>query len=194
MHLEPLFLALADAFDGDRLIENVAHEALRENASATFLSEFGEPLPQPVLDVVLRDDAHPSCAMIADTPFLWSPPQTSDDPKYVADSKPKVHVELIGPDGLVASDEVRLGLYGMLSGHEYGLRTHPAEEIFIMLAGEADWKCGTTDYRPLGPGERSYHPSMLPHANRTRNQAFMSIYIWHGDVSTEKYSYLGKTG
>ncbi len=138
-----------------------------------------------------RADAHPVCALITHLPFHWAPPQSSTDPLYTAHSVAKVHVELLGPGGLVTSDRVRLGLYGMLPHSEYGIRTHPAEEIYVMLAGEADWKRDAEPYAPHGPGARSYHPSMMPHASRTRDMAFMSVYVWHGDISTENYAYAG---
>ena len=191
MRLEQLFHALADAFEHHSPIEVAGRDALKRAAPTARLTVTGDPLPIPVLEVLSADDAHPSCALIASTPFIWAPPQTSSDPEYIADSRPKVHVELIGPEGLVESDEIRLGLYGMLPGAEYGIRTHLAEEVFVMLAGEADWKRGEMDYSPLTAGQRSHHPSMMPHANRTRDKAFMSIYVWHGEISTESYAYTG---
>jgi hypothetical protein len=103
----------------------------------------------------------------------------------------KVHVELLGPDGLVRSDVVRLGVYGILPNSEYGLRTHPAEEVFVMLAGHADWKRGSLDFTPSGVGERSYHPSMMPHPTRLGTQGFMSAYTLTGDLSTAQYVYQG---
>jgi hypothetical protein len=109
----------------------------------------------------------------------------------VAHSLPKVNVELLGPDGLIKSNVIRLGLYGMLPNFEYGIRTHPAEEVFVMLAGQAHWKRDNAPYVPHGPGERSYHPSMMQHANRTAEQTFLSVYVWHGDISTQGYVYDG---
>jgi len=137
------------------------------------------------------DDAHPVCKLIVDTPFHWTPPQTSNDPLYVEHSLAKVHVELIGPGGLVKSNDVRMGLYGMLPNNEYGIRIHPAEETYVMLAGRVYWKRGSDPYQLHGPGERSYHPSMMEHANRTGDAAFMSIYVWRGDISTDNYVYSG---
>ncbi len=191
MSLNSLFSALAGVFDGPQAIERVARDALLSSRPPAGLLDTPVDLAQPFLDVMLAPDAHPVCRLIAETPFAWAPPQTSGDARYVEHSLPKVHVELIGPDGLVASESVRLGLYGMLPGFEYGIRTHPAEEVFVMLAGQAHWKRGSDPYLLLGPGERSYHPSMLPHANRTDQKAFLSVYIWHGDVSTDQYSYKG---
>ena len=124
-------------------------------------------------------------------PFDWRSPETSKSPLYAKHSIFKSHVELVGPDGLVKSEAVRLGLYGMLPHSEYGVRTHPAEEIYIMLAGECFWKRGDAPYSCERPNGRSYHPSLMPHASKTEDQAFMSVYAWVGDLSTESYEYLG---
>ncbi|MDJ0614518.1 MAG: dimethylsulfonioproprionate lyase family protein [Rhizobiaceae bacterium] len=192
MSLEKLFIALVDVLDGDLDIERAGRDALLKASDKAELSASGHHLPDEYLDIFEEPDAHPVCDLIANTQFEWAPPTTSDDPKYIADSTAKAHVELIGPDGLVKSNQIRMGLYGMLAGHEYGIRTHLAEEVFVMLAGEADWKTGTAEYKPLRAGARSWHPSMKPHANRTRHSAFMSVYIWQGDVSTQSYFYQGR--
>ena len=70
--------------------------------------------------------------------FNWGPPKTSNDPLYIKHNISKVHVELLEPNGLVKSDKVRLALYGMKSGAEYEIRTHLAEEIYIIPAGDVD--------------------------------------------------------
>jgi len=191
MSFKALCVGLAETLDGDLEIERAGRVALLEAAKAEICITNFKPLPKPYLDVFAEGDAHPVCRLIAEAKFDWSPPTTSDDPKYIADSIAKAHVELIGPDGLVKSDAIRMGLYGMLPGFAYGIRTHLAEEVFVMLAGEADWKRGKGHYEPLRAGDRSYHPSLTPHANRTRSHAFMSIYVWYGDVSTKSYVYEG---
>ena len=194
MSLSDLFGALADVCDGPHAIEGFAADMLRTTAgtaSQSDLSHTGAGLPASVLEEMSRPDAHPVCALIARLPFSWAPPTTSNDPAYIAHSTRKVHVELLGPQGLVPSDQIRLGLYGMLPFADYGLRTHPAEEIFIMLAGTALWRRDDTAYTPHQPGDRSYHPSGLPHATRTLEHAFMSVYVWAGDISTDGYVYTG---
>lgn len=192
MQLKSLFDGLAASLDGRADIEARGREALCNAAVPQHLSVPCSDLPDSVLSVMSAPDAHPVCRLIAETSLPWAAPQTSTDAAYIADSLLKVHVELIGPGGLVASDHVRLGLYGMLPNADYGVRTHPAEEIFVMLAGEALWKRGDTPYLPHKTGERVHHPSMLPHATRTATLAFMSIYIWRGDISTERYAYQGR--
>ena len=191
MDLPTLFEVLAASFDGPEDIEKQAQDALRTADFATQTTYDMHPLTEPFTTVMSHPDAHPVCSVIGQAPLPWAPPETSSDPLYIAHSLPKVNVELLGPDGLVKSEKVRLGLYGMLANFEYGIRSHPAEEVFVMFAGQAFWKRGAAAYEILGPGGRSYHPSMMPHANKTGEVAFLSAYVWHGDVSTEQYVYDG---
>ncbi|MDG1129361.1 MAG: dimethylsulfonioproprionate lyase family protein [Paracoccaceae bacterium] len=191
MYLAPLFAELEAVFSGPLDIEAHVRAALREARLDGNHAVAHTPLPQPFVDVMTRADALPVCSLIEAIPFDWAPPQTSSTPLYVEHSRTKVHVELLGPDGLIRSERVRLGLYGMMPHAEYGIRTHPAEEIYVMLAGEVDWIRGDAPYAPHKPGERSHHPSMMPHASRTRDTAFMSVYAWHGDISTRDYVYAG---
>ena len=191
MTLAPLFDGLCDLLSDDYAIERNARAELRLAKTQFDLPDDPSPLPPPLVEAMTRDDSHPICSLITQMPFHWVPPETSSDPLYKDHSHFKAHVELLGPTGLVSSSKIRLGLYGMLPHSEYGIRTHPAEETYIMLAGSAFWKCGEPPYRQLHTGERSYHPSMAPHATRTQDDAFMSIYIWDGDISTEQYRYYG---
>ena len=188
--LKSFLLNLADVFDGDMEIEKTARRELRKTSQANFSTEQCA-LPAPILSVMQQSDAHPLCGDIVEMPLDWRPPETSKSPLYAKHSIFKSHVELVGPDGLVKSESIRLGLYGMLPNSEYGIRTHPAEEIYIMLAGECFWKRGDAPYCCERPNGRSYHPSMMPHASKTEDQSFMSVYVWVGDLSTDAYEYFG---
>lgn len=181
---------LADVFDGDRVIEKTVRQELTRVSQAYFSTKQCA-LPAPIVSVMQQADAHPLCDDIIEMPLDWRPPETSKSPLYAEHSVFKSHVELVGPDGLVKSESVRLGLYGMLPHSEYGVRTHPAEEIYIMLAGECFWKRGDAPYCRERPNGRSYHPSLMPHASKTEDLSFMSVYAWVGDLSTESYEYSG---
>ena len=191
MTLASLFDQLCDLLSEDYAIEANAKKALRQADADIDLPEPPSRLPAPFLDIMAADTALPVCRLISDLPFQWAPPQTSADALYREHSHFKAHVELLGPTGLVPSSQIRLGLYGMLPHSEYGLRTHPAEEIYIMLAGSAFWKRDAAPYEERLAGERSHHPSMMPHATRTDDAAFMSVYIWDGDIATDQYKYFG---
>ena len=101
------------------------------------------------------------------------------------------HIQNMASEHILNVGAFHTGLYGMLPHSEYGIRTHPAEEIYIMLAGNCLWKRGAQAYQLAGVGGRSYHPSMLPHATKTEQSAFMSVYLWAGDLSKKQYSYDG---
>ena len=190
VRLKSFLVNLADVFDGDIEIEKTARGELRKVSQAKFSTKQC-PLPAPILSVLKQPDAHPLCGDIIGMPFDWRPPETSNSPLYAKHSIFKSHVELVGPDGLVKSKALRLGLYGMLPNSEYGVRTHPAEEIYIMLAGECYWKRGDAPYCCKRSNDRSYHPPLMPHASKTKDQAFMSAYAWIGDLSTDAYEYSG---
>ena len=85
-----------------------------------------------------------------------------------------------------ALEQVAPGRSPRVGAHRAG----PCTSLF-MSAGQAFWKRGAATYEILGPGGRYYHPSMMPHANKTGEVAFLSAYVWHGDVSTEQYVYDG---
>ena len=188
--LKSFLLNLADVFDGDIEIEKTARRELNKVSPANFSAKHCA-LPAPILSAMLKYDAHPLCNDIIGMPFDWRPPETSKNPLYAKHSVFKSHVELVGPDGLVKSKEIRLGLYGMLPNSEYGVRTHPAEEIYVMLAGECFWKRGDAPYCRERTNGRSYHPPMMPHASKTQGKAFTSVYAWVGDLSTDAYEYSG---
>ena len=189
--LNILFKELAKVFDGKSKLEILTKDILKTTNDAKHLPSNGNQLSESIVEAMTQKDALPICETILKIPFNWNPPTSSADPLYIKHSIAKAHVELIGPEGLVKSNHIRLGLYGMLPNTEYGIRTHPADEIYIMLAGKAFWKVGEKSYLLHKPGERSFHPSMIEHANRTGSEAFMSVYVWHGDVSTENYIYDG---
>ncbi len=195
-----ILLGLKDIIENQHLAEG--HLKIKDIASNELevaikgnewseINHFSSPLAKPFFDVMTNEDAFSICLDILKVPFAWVPPKTSDDPLYTAHSHSKVHIELLGPQGIIKSKLVRLGLYGIFPNSEYGIRTHPAEELFIMLAGQAEWLRGDGKYELKKAGEYSYHPSGMRHATKTTHSAFMSVYIWSGDVSTENYQYLG---
>ena len=186
-----LFLKLAEVFNGNQEIERFASQELIANAHTPLVLGSGKPLASDFINTMQYEYAHPICSLILEIPFDWAPTETSNSRLYKQHSIFKAHVELLGPDGLVHSNNLRIGLYGMLPHSEYGIRTHPAEEIYIMLAGNCLWKRGAQAYQLAGVGGRSYHPSMLPHATKTEQSAFMSVYLWASDLSKKQYSYDG---
>ena len=124
-----------------------------------------------------QSDAHPLCDETIEMPFGWRPSESAKSPSYAKHSIFKSHVELVGPDGLVKSEPVRLGLCKMLPDSEYVVRTLLAKEIYIMLAEECLWKRGDAPNCCERSNGRSCDPSLMSHVSKTEDQAFTSVYF-----------------
>jgi hypothetical protein len=67
--------------------------------------------------------------------------------------------ELIGLRGPVASDRIACGFLLLGPDIEYPPHAHAAEEIYLPLAGTADWLRGDEGWRQRGPGVPIHHPA-----------------------------------
>ena len=156
MTMSALFVELVDILAADVAFERHARAALKAAAhqqtsgqtcwdSATI--GHAVSLPDALVSVMTAPDAHPVCRHLQQLQLDWSPPTTSNDPLFINHNQHTVHIELLGPRGLVYADHVRIGMYGMISDAACRIRTQPAEEIYIMLAGSVWWKRGDDDFR-----------------------------------------------
>jgi hypothetical protein len=92
------------------------------------------------------------------------------------------YIELIGDDGHLAEKGVRMGI--MLLGPEtlYPPHRHPAEEVYLVLGGTAEWQRGGEAWRTRLPGAVIHHAPGLVHATRTRDEPLLVAYLWWGAV------------
>jgi hypothetical protein len=63
----------------------------------------------------------------------------------------------------------------------YPLHTHPAVELYLVIAGEAQWTTPDAD-RIVPPGQFVLHRSNEPHAMRTFADPLLALYAWRGDL------------
>lgn len=91
---------------------------------------------------------------------------------------------LIGAGGPFASSDIGAYVVYMPAGLYYPFHHHPAEELYFLLAGQADFLMKGQPTRTLGPGEYVFHPSNEPHATQTRAHPFMALVLWRGDLQT----------
>ncbi len=92
-------------------------------------------------------------------------------------------VELIGSEGPYVSQKVRsgIGVYGPEIG--YPPHRHKAEEIYIVLAGSAEFQLDGNAPRTCTAGDVVYVPSSLVHGFQTAHEAMVVFYIWQsGDL------------
>jgi quercetin dioxygenase-like cupin family protein len=95
-------------------------------------------------------------------------------------------MELIGPRGPFAADDVACGLLMFAPDTEYPQHRHEAEEIYVVLAGCAEWRAGTEDYREEPPGAVLHRRPLVPHATRMGAEPMLALYLWRGGDLLQK--------
>jgi len=91
--------------------------------------------------------------------------------------------EIIGKQGPFVSERIRAGI-GIWGPHiVYPRHQHQAEEIYIVLAGSAEFKIGPAEKTIYSTGEVIYVESDTPHGFRTGGQSLVLYYLWQaGDL------------
>ena len=87
--------------------------------------------------------------------------------------------ELMGMDGPFHCEGVRGYLVYLPAGFTYPLHRHPSEEIYLILAGEADFERAFS-MTSVGMGETVYHSSNEPHATVTKDKSLLAWALWRG--------------
>jgi len=101
--------------------------------------------------------------------------------------------ELLGPDGHIHDDEMRVGLLVSKAGTDYPLSSHSGEETYFVIAGEAEWVLGKGPYRPHPPGTLIHHPAWEKHGRRTLAEPFLGAWRWSGDLDLASFEVADKT-
>jgi anti-sigma factor ChrR (cupin superfamily) len=92
--------------------------------------------------------------------------------------------QIVGRRGLADDDSVHLGLTLMAPRTHYPLHAHPAIELYLVLAGAADWRVGGAPFVRQAPGAFVLHVSGIGHAMRTDAEPMLALYFWRGDLET----------
>ena len=92
------------------------------------------------------------------------------------------YVELIGPGRPVESRDLLVGLLLLGPEMHYPDHAHPAEEIYHVVAGHADWWREDEGWRRKAPGAVIHHAPMMRHAMRTTEEPLLALYCWTGKV------------
>jgi quercetin dioxygenase-like cupin family protein len=89
--------------------------------------------------------------------------------------------ELIGPAAPLAAPDCRVGFTLMAPGTLYPMHAHPAVELYLVIAGHAQWTTPESD-RIVPPGGFVLHQSDQPHAMRTHAEPLLALYAWQGNI------------
>lgn len=94
--------------------------------------------------------------------------------------------ELIGHDGPYHSTAMRGFIVYMPAGLYYDWHHHPAEEMYVVLAGQAEFEMVGKDPVTAPPGTAIFHPSGVPHRTTTHAAPMLAWVSWrppHMDIA-----------
>ncbi|MEO1346744.1 MAG: dimethylsulfonioproprionate lyase family protein [Pseudomonadota bacterium] len=185
-----LFLSLSEAFSKEpRAGGKAAAEALRAADLGTYRRTVSEEDPLTVLKAVSElPDALPlvqdvlRCAPSLDW-TCWAGAGLSDDI-----SSRLFTTELLGPDGHIPADGLRVGLLASEPWTDYPLSNHSGEETYLVISGVAEWVLEDSGYVERRPGEFVHHPAWAMHGRRTTQQPFLGAWRWSGDLDLSSFS------
>ena len=115
---------------------------------------------------------------------IYTAPQDARNKQAYEFSKRLGCYSLIGNDAPFASHYLRLFMVYMPANLHYPRHSHPAEEIYLVLSGNAVFKRKGYDDEHLGEGQTMFHQSELAHAIETSDKPMVSLVAWrnHFDI------------
>ncbi len=187
---EDLFRQLAEAFAKEgRVGGDLASAALSNADLRAHRRRISQSDPSAVLDVACRlTDSLPMSRLVQRCmPLLdWTSWEGEGLSKQV--SRKLYTTELLGPDGHLPCENVRVGLLVSDVHTDYPISSHSGEETYMVISGTAEWTVGKAGYVPKRPGELIHHPAWTPHGRRTGEEPFLGAWRWSGDLDLSTFS------
>lgn len=90
---------------------------------------------------------------------------------------------LIGDRAPFHSEQLHLFVVYMPAGLIYPWHKHLAEELYLILAGEAVFRCAGRDDALVKEGDIIHHESQQPHMMQTMTKPMLSLAIWRNHLS-----------
>lgn len=94
------------------------------------------------------------------------------------------YANLVGGHSLLGGEAYALGVLLLGPGLTYPPHSHPAEEIYYVVGGRAEWFSGDGPWTEQPPGSLIHHPSGISHATRTGAEPLLALYFWWGNIET----------
>ena len=96
--------------------------------------------------------------------------------------------EIIGPKGIIDNPSMRVGLLLQLDYVAYPKHWHSAEELYLVLLGEAHWSVDDGSPEVRSPESFVHHKSNQPHSMTTIEEPLLAMWGWTGDIDGQSYS------
>ncbi len=92
------------------------------------------------------------------------------------------YCELIGPEGLLIHDSVRIGLLLILPQTELPAHYQAASQSLVILSGNAAISQGLDTPTLCDAGTILFTPSLEAHSLRTLALPMLAVYAWTGEI------------
>jgi len=92
---------------------------------------------------------------------------------------------LIGPESPFQSETIRAWVVYMPKNFYYPWHHHPAEEMYLCLAGEAVFRRENCPDIRLGSGGIMEHSANQPHSMETLEHPIMAYVVWRNEFATK---------
>jgi len=92
---------------------------------------------------------------------------------------------LIGPESPFQSEKIRAWVVYMPKGFYYPWHHHPAEEMYLCLAGEAVFRRKNFPDTRLKSGGLIEHSANQPHCMETFDYPIMAYVVWRNEFGTK---------
>ena len=92
---------------------------------------------------------------------------------------------LIGPESPFQSEKIRAWVVYMPKNFYYPWHHHPAEEMYLCLAGEAVFRKEGSREAILNSGGIMEHSANQPHAMETFDHPIMAYVVWRNEFGTK---------
>ena len=89
-------------------------------------------------------------------------------------------LEVFGTRGHFANEALAGGFLILGPGIQYPDHHHVAEEIYIPMTSDTEWRKGGGTYSKRAAGEVIHHASNVSHAMRTGAEPLLAFYLWRG--------------
>lgn len=183
--------------------DNLLTEAREVHARFPALQDFC-PFPEPLTsqsvkahhipaaelmsgDTALASDVLPDFrdALIAAAPFAkWRETYKESGASHAFLDRFACY-EVLGVDAAFGTSQMRSFVVYQPANFHYPWHHHPAEEMYLVIAGEAEFAIEGEPSKTLRPGDTIYHRSNVPHALTTHDCPIMAYVLWRGDLNTK---------
>ena len=96
--------------------------------------------------------------------------------------------EIIGPKGIFDNSSVRVGLLIQQEHTAYPKHWHSAEELYLVLNGEALWSVDDDPFKVVSTENFVHHKPNQSHSITTLTEPLLAMWAWTGDINGPYYS------